>query len=248
MLKKLYLLGIGPGDPKYLTQEAKELIERLSLFLVPQKVGAKEELTEKRTSLLKRIKGSTHYEIIYLPFPEREKGSNYRESVKEWRLKKAQILKNALLKIDTEEAGFLIWGDPTIYDGHIDILKIIESELTIEWEVIPGLSSFQVLAAKGKLSLTELSTPLSFHTPRTLRKLKHIEHPVVVFLDNYETFNLFKKEPLQILWGAYVGTEDEVYVKGPLIDKAEEIKKARKNYKEKKGYLMEIYLLKPQNE
>ncbi|MGB9667890.1 MAG: SAM-dependent methyltransferase [Thermosulfidibacteraceae bacterium] len=47
MLSKLYLIGIGPGDPKYLTLEARGLIEKLDLFLIPEKGGGKKELIQK---------------------------------------------------------------------------------------------------------------------------------------------------------------------------------------------------------
>ncbi|BAU22484.1 precorrin 6A synthase [Caldimicrobium thiodismutans] len=246
MLKKLYLIGIGPGDPKYLTLEAKSLIEKLNLFLIPEKKGKKEELTKKRIEILEVVKGGKTYQCIYLPFPERKRGINYREKVKEWRKEKAEILREALLHIQEEEVGFLIWGDPTLYDGHLDILHEIAEEMKLSFEVIPGLSSFQVLGAKMKVSLTDLATPLTLHTPRSLRNAKEIKHPVVVFLDNYETFSLFKDQPLKIYWGAYVGGKEEIFKSGTLKDISEEIKNLRKELKKNKGYLMEIYLLKPE--
>lgn len=248
MIKKLYLIGIGPGDPRYLTLEAKALLERLELFLIPEKRGPKEGLTQKRLEIIKSVRGDRPFQCLFLPFPEREKGINYRDKVREWRRTKAEILKKALLREETEEAGFLIWGDPTLYDGHIDILREIEKELNLSWEVVPGLSSFQVLGARLKVSLTDLSSPLTFHTPRTLRKLKELEHPVIVFLDNYETFSLFKGHPYQIYWGAYVGQKDEVYIEGPLEEVVSDIKETRRLLKAQKGYLMEIYLVRPGEE
>jgi len=248
MVKKLYLIGIGPGDPKYLTLQAKELIERLELFFVPEKKEGKSELTKKRLEIVKFVKGNRPFSVVPLSFPERKKGLNYREKVREWRKEKAKILKEALEREEKEEAGFLIWGDPSLYDGHIEIMKEVEKELEIEWEVVPGLSSFQVLSAKAKVSLTNIATPLSFHTPRTLRKLKELEHTVVVFLDNYETFQLFKEKELEICWGAYVGNEEELILKGSIKDLASVIKAQRKVLKEKKGYLMEIYFLKPKED
>lgn len=244
MVKKLYLIGIGPGDIKYLTLEAKSVIERLSLFYVSKKEGRKEDLTLRKIALLKAIKGD-NFKIVALPFPERTKGKDYREKIKAWRTKKAKILREALVNADEEEAGFLIWGDPSLFDGHIDIMREIERELPIAWEVIPGLSSFQVLCAKERISLTEISTPVIFHTPRTLLKSKPPEHPAVVFLDNYETFQKFKDKEFYIHWGAYVGSEEELYVSGMLSEVWEKIHKVRKNLKNKKGYLMEVYVLKP---
>jgi len=245
MIKKLYLIGIGPGDSKYLTLEAYQIIKRLDLFFIPDKRGKKEGLTEARLALLKKVKGEEAFKVIPLPFPERPKSVNYVEKVKGWRSEKAKILKDALSNYEEREAGFLIWGDPAIYDGHIEIVREVAEEVSLDWEVIPGLSAFQVLAAKERISLTQLATPLAFHTPRTLRRLKEIREPTVVFLDNYETFQLFKEQDLTIHWGAYVGTEEEVLLRGDLGEIVEEIKSLRRKLKEKKGYIMEIYFLKP---
>ncbi len=246
MIEKLYLIGIGPGDTKYLTLEARDLIKKLDLFFVPEKKGRKEKLTQNRIEILKFVKGESLYKVVYLPFPERERGIiNYNEKVKDWRMSKAKILKEALIKEEEKEAGLLIWGDPSLYDGYIDIMKEVESDLKIKWEVVAGLSSFQVLSARGKISLTNIATPLSFHTPRTLKKLKEVENPIVVFLDNYETFQFLKDKELEICWGAFVGNASEVVLRGNLKDLLLEIKAQRRVLKDKMGYLMEIYFLKP---
>lgn len=245
MITKLYLIGIGPGDPKYLTLEASDLIQKLNLFFVPDKSGKKEILTEMRLNLIKTVKGNDDFKIVGLTFPERRKGPNYREKVKEWRREKARILKRALLDSEESEAGFLIWGDPSLFDGHIDIMREVEKDLPIKWEVIPGLSSFQVLSAKQKISLTEVSTSLAFHTPRSLRNLERISHPVLVFLDNYETFQKFKDdENVTIHWGAFVGTEREVLFSGRLSEIYEKLKSLRRKIRKEVGVIMEIYYMK----
>ena len=51
---------------------------------------------------------------------------------------------------DGESGAFLVWGDPSLYDGHIEILQHILKQGTVnfEYEVIAGITSVQILAEK----------------------------------------------------------------------------------------------------
>ncbi|HWC26514.1 MAG TPA: hypothetical protein VG474_08020, partial [Solirubrobacteraceae bacterium] len=51
-------------------------------------------------------------------------------------------------------------------------------------------------------------------------------------------------EPLDIYWGAYLGTADEILVAGPLDDVADEIERVRARARERKGWIMDTYLLR----
>ncbi len=239
--KKIYLIGIGPGDPKYLTVEAIETIKRLNTFLIPVKKGRKEELTKIRKKIIEYCRTDKNFQIIELPFPERKKAHPYENSVKEWRNKKAEMILDVIQDID--KAGLLIWGDPSLYDGHIDIVKEVQKHIPLEVEIIPGISSINVLAAKHKISLNRIGGSVFITTPRGLRKIKEISHNTIVFLDNYETFRLFKEKDLKIYWGAYLGTEKEVLFSGNLRDCLEQLVKLRRQLKKENGWIMELYLL-----
>jgi len=241
--KKVYIVGIGPGDPKYLTLEAYEVIKKAKNFIIPLKKGPKEELTKIREKVIEFCKqGDTNYRVIKVEFPERKKGGVYKLEVESWRTKKASILAEVLKDVD--EACFLVLGDPSLYDGHIEIFKEVSKNLPMEIEVIPGISTIGLLSAKHKISLTKVAESLLITTPRPLRKQKEISRNTVVFLDNYETFKLFKDESeLMIYWGAYLGTEKEVLFSGKLSECWQELIELRKKLKEKHGYIMETYLL-----
>ncbi|WP_038056610.1 precorrin-6A synthase (deacetylating) [Thermodesulfobacterium hydrogeniphilum] len=245
-MRKVYLIGIGPGDPKFLTLQAIETIKNLKTFLIPAKKGNKEDLTRIRKNILKFVHPEENYELIELNFPERKKGRNYREKIKQWRKEKARIIIEFLKSRNSlKEVGFLIIGDPCLYDGHIEIFKEVQKEIPLEIEVIPGISAMQILSAKCKTSLNEIAGTITITTSRGLRKMKNIFNTTVVFLDNYETFKLFKNQPLEIYWGAYLGTEKEKLIAGKLKDVADTILKERKELKNKNKYIMEIYFLKP---
>lgn len=241
--KKVYIIGIGPGDPKYLTLEAYEIIKKAKNFIIPLKKGPKEELTKIREKVIEFCKeGNTDYRIIKVEFPERKKGGSYKLEVESWRKEKASILAEILKDVD--EACFLVLGDPSLYDGHIEIFKEVSKNLPMEIEVIPGISTINLLSAKHKISLTKVAETLVITTPRPLRKQKEISRNTVVFLDNYETFKLFKDDSeLMIYWGAYIGTEKEVLFNGKLSQCWQELVELRRKLKEKHGYIMETYLL-----
>jgi precorrin-6A synthase len=241
--KKVYIIGIGPGDPKYLTLEAYEIIKKAKNFIIPLKKGPKEELTKIREKVIEFCKQSdTNYRIIKVEFPERKKGGVYKLEVERWRTEKASILAKVLKDVD--EACFLVLGDPSLYDGHIEIFKEVSKNLPMEIEVIPGISTINLLSAKHKISLTKVAESLLITTPRPLRKQKEISRNTIVFLDNYETFKLFKDDSeLMIYWGAYLGTEKEVLFNGKLSEWWQELVELRRKLKEKYGYIMETYLL-----
>jgi len=52
---------------------------------------------------------------------------------------------------DGENGAFLVWGDPSLYDGHIEILQHIlkQGAVNFEYEVIAGITSVQILAEKS---------------------------------------------------------------------------------------------------
>lgn len=262
-MKKIYLTGIGPGELKYLTLQAVDVLKNVELFLVPLKKGRKEELLKIRKNIIEGIARDKPFRIIELPFPERRHSKDYEEGVQKWRNKKAEILRDAIenLMSDNETAALLLWGDPALYDGHIDIVRgLLEDGLDIEFEVIPGITSIQVLTADHKIPLNQIGESILITTGRRLRELKENTgspknrkifrgnsdkiNNVVVMLDNYETFNRFRDSGLYIYWGAYLGTPDEIVISGKLSEVADKITQTRREMKKKKGWIMETYVLR----
>jgi precorrin-6A synthase len=67
---------------------------------------------------------------------------------------------------------------------------------------------------------------------------------VVVMLDAHQTFTRFADQDVDIYWGAYVGTPDELLVAGPLREVAGEIEDVRREARERHGWIMDTYLLR----
>ena len=70
---------------------------------------------------------------------------------------------------------------------------------------------------------------------------------VVVMLDAHCAFAQLSDEEadgVDIYWGAYLGTPDEILVAGAVADVSDEIERVRAQARERKGWIMDTYLLR----
>jgi precorrin-6A synthase len=67
---------------------------------------------------------------------------------------------------------------------------------------------------------------------------------VVVMLDAQQAFAQLEGADLEIYWGAYLGTPDEILISGRLPDVAEEIARVRTEARTRKGWMFDTYLLR----
>jgi precorrin-6A synthase len=128
-------------------------------------------------------------------------------------------------------------------------LRIIErvraKGLALDVEVIPGISSVQVLAAKHGIALNRIGESVLLTTGRKLAGgFPNDVGSVVVLLDGAQTFANLAEQDLEIFWGAYLGTEDEILLSGKLADVKEKIDTVRRHARERHGWIMDIYLLR----
>jgi precorrin-6A synthase len=63
-------------------------------------------------------------------------------------------------------------------------------------------------------------------------------------LDADGAYKRFVDEDIDIYWGAYVGTEEEILISGKLKDVAEEIERARTEARRANGWIMDSYLMR----
>ena len=143
--------------------------------------------------------------------------------------------------------AFLVWGDPSLYDSTLRIVRQILARgvVAFAYEVIPGVSSVQALAAAHKIPLNRIGGPVHVTTGRNLAQGRPSEiDNVVVMLDGGGAFNAVAQEGLDIFWGAYIGTRDEILVSGDLGAVAGEIMRLRDAARARKGWIMDAYLLR----
>ncbi len=67
---------------------------------------------------------------------------------------------------------------------------------------------------------------------------------VIVMLDGRAAFADLPDTDLDIFWGAYLGTPDEILVAGDLRAVCDQIARLRTEARARKGWIMDIYLLR----
>jgi len=247
---EIKVIGIGAGDPDYLTVQAVKAIVEVDVFFVLDKGEVKQELVELREEILRRHATTAAYEVVVGRDPERDRTSEaYVESVDDWRRRRADVCAGMIAESlkPGQTGAFLVWGDPSLYDSTLAILDDIQArgELSFEVEVIPGISSVSALAARHRVGLNQVGKPIQVTTGRRLAK----EWPdgvddVVVMLDAQTAFSAHADQDADIYWGAYLGTPDELLVAGRLSEMAGEIERVRAEARDRKGWIMDTYLLR----
>ncbi len=252
-MKRVRVIGVGPGDPDQVTIEAVRALREVAYFVVTDKSGRggmPDPLVNARERLLDR-----HLEaepvIVRVEDPERERRPDrtatqeeYDAAVARWHEERQAAYEQALLSREGD-AGFLVWGDPAFYDSTIRILQSLQERgrLDLELDVIPGISSIQVLAARHQIVLHEVGQALHITSGRRLHEaIAQGQDNVVVMLNR--VIELEGLEEWTIWWGANLGTPSEELVAGRVGDVLPAIDEARERVRAAAGWVMDIFLLR----
>lgn len=242
-MQKLYVIGIGAGDPDQVTVQAIKAMNRVDVFFVIGKGAEKQELVDLRTGILdEHVHGE--YRVIEVADPPRDRTpDDYEGVVDNWHDRRAQVLQEHFAATDGVGA-ILVWGDPSLYDSTLRIVErvLARGELSFDYDVIPGITSVQALAAQHRIVLNRIGKPVHITTGRQLRA-----EPVadaLVMLDSENSFTAVPGDDVHIWWGAYLGMPDETLIEGPLRDVEAEIQRVRAQLRARKGWIMDTYLLR----
>jgi precorrin-6A synthase len=144
----------------------------------------------------------------------------------------------------------MVWGDPALYDSSLRIAERLRAGgLELRTEVIPGLTSLQLLTAVHAIPLNTLGAPVMITTGRQLRGRGWPDgvDTVVVMLDGDCSFQTLPPEDLTIYWAAYLGMPQQMMLAGPLAGTGSRIREARAAARAEHGWIMDIYLLRRDN-
>ena len=179
-MRRVRVIGVGPGDPDLVTVEAVEAMRSVAYFVVSDKSprgGMPDPLVEARGRLLDRHLGHEPV-VVRIEDPSRERRpertgtrEEYDAVVDAWHEARSQGYADALLAHDGD-AGFLVWGDPAFYDSTIRVLERVQrsGRVAFELDVIPGISSIQLLAARHRIVLHEVGQPVHITSRRGLKE------------------------------------------------------------------------------
>jgi len=245
MTRKLHVIGIGAGDPNYVTAQAVAALNETDVFFAMDKGAAKDDLVALRREVCTRFIREPGYRFVELADPKRAKDGDYRQAVADWHAARAEVWAKALLDElpDDGIGAFLAWGDPSLYDSTLRILELVAERIDVSYDVIPGITAIQALTARHRIPLNDIGEPVLITTGRRLRATG-LSGAAVVMLDGDCAF-LDCPPETNIWWGAYLGTPDELLVAGTVGGVGEQIATVRAEARERHGWIMDTYLLRP---
>jgi precorrin-6A synthase len=253
-MRKLYIIGIGAGHPEQVTVQAIKAMNVVDVFFLLNKGDDKNDLVRLRKEICERYIDQKTYRFVEVSDSERDPSiSSYPLRVDEWHQRRASIYEELIgWELGENDCGaILVWGDPSLYDSTLRVIdQIVErGRVSFEYEVIPGITSVQSLAARHRIVLNGVGQSILITTGRKLAatKLPHDSENIVVMLDADDSYQDLADQDLTIYWGAYVGTEKEILLAGRLGDIAETIRVTRSEARRSNGWIMDTYLLRKPN-
>ena len=247
-MRKIFIIGIGAGDPEHVTVQAINRLNEVDVFFVLTKGREKQDLVRLRQDILERYVKEPAYRVVEARDPDRDRTpANYETAVADWHQLRTDVYERLIRDelADGQRGAFLVWGDPALYDSTITLVDAVLARKNVEfgYDVIPGVSSLSVLAAQHRTAFNRIGKPVQITTGRRLAEgFPADADDVLVMLDANNTFTKFPD--MDVFWGAYLGTPDEILVSGKVSDVAAEIVTRRAEARERKGWIMDTYLLR----
>jgi precorrin-6A synthase len=252
------IIGVGAGDPDYITVQAITALNLVDVFFVIDKGAAKDDLIALRKQICDRHIEHPGYRLVEARDPDRDRrpvdDPAYQAAVQAWHDDRTAIFERMIAEELGEDGvgGFLVWGDPALYDGTIRVVEqvLARGRVAFDYQVVPGISAIAALTARHRIPLNRTGEPIHITPGRRLAAaLRDGTLPagmdnVVVMLDAECAFSAIIDPAVGIFWGAYLGTEDEILIHGPVPEVAGEISRARAAARERKGWVMDTYLLR----
>jgi precorrin-6A synthase len=242
MKARVRIIGIGMG-PNQLTPEATDALRDADYVIAADKGEGDALLAVRR-----EIASAFDVPVVAVPDPERDREAvgdgGYVTAVSDWHAARVAAYEVVLAeRLGT--AAFLVWGDAAFYDSTIRIVEAIAKRgaIEVEYDVVPGISALQLLAARHRIVLHDVGQPLHITTARRLPEAMAAgEENIVVMLGGEPA--LEGLDDWSIWWGANLGANGEALVAGRVGDVATEIASARRRARDAAGWVMDVYLLR----
>src|SRR5258705_5400035 len=96
-MRKVFIIGVGAGDPDHVTVQAVNAMNAVDVFFVLDKGGATADLTEARRAICDRYVTDRDYRTITLADPPRDRAAaDYHGAVRDWRDERARDLEEGI--------------------------------------------------------------------------------------------------------------------------------------------------------
>ena len=252
-MRTIHVIGIGAGDPDYVTAQAVKALNDTQVFFAMDKgdrtrggkgPDAQDDLVALRKLVCDRFIERPDYRFVEISDPKRATDVDYRQAVADWHAARADLWAAAMEQElpDGGTGAILAWGDPSLYDSTLRILDLVAQRIDITYDVIPGITAIAALTARHRIPLNDIGEPVLITTGRRLRT-DGLTGAAVVMLDGACTFMDCPPET-SIWWGAYLGTADEMLIAGTVGAVGERIVRMRAEARSRHGWIMDTYLLR----
>jgi precorrin-6A synthase len=249
--RHVLVVGIGSGDPDHLTVGAVRALNETDAVFIVDKGAAASDLRDARRQLCERVIDPAHsYRVVEVALDAvRDRGAgSYDEAVAGWRDERVVAYERLIGGLGPDETGaFLVWGDPTLYDGTLAILDDVRASGHLQFaiDVIPGISSVSALAARHGVALNRSGEAILITTGRRLARdgVPDAIDNVVVMLDAHDAWRAFGDD-YDVWWSAYTGMSGERSLAGRLGEQREVIDRERTRARVERGWLFDTFLFR----
>ena len=235
-MRQVRVVGVGMG-PQHVTPEAAEVLRSLDWVLAFGK-GEDDPLLAVRAEVCRQYGDPP---LVHVADPPRDRAdpSDYPGAVRAWHAARVAALRTT---IDERPGvvGMLVWGDPSLYDSTLRLLDQLDG---VDYDVVPGISAPQLLAARHRIVLHGIGEPVHVTTGRRLREAITAGQDNVLAMLNRD-LDLTGLEDWQIWWGANLGAPGEQLIAGRVGDVTAEIAAARERSRAIDGWVMDVFLLR----
>jgi len=239
---RVRILGVGMG-PQHVTPEVADALRSCDYVIAADK-GCPQSGTDGLLAARRAIAAAYGVELVAVADPERDRAdpADYPAAVRDWHEARVAAYEN-VLRERGGDAAFLVWGDPSLYDSTIRIVEQLAERLPLDYDVLPGISAPQLLAARHRIVLHLVGAPVHVTTARRLRQdILAGQRNLVVMLSS--ALDLAGLEDWSIWWGANLGTDSEELVAGRVGEVLPELDAARSRARQAAGWVMDAYLLR----
>ncbi len=237
---RVRILGIGMG-PRHVTREVADALRGCDYA-----VAARKSEDDGLLALRQAVCDEYGLPLVAVPDPARDRDdpADYAAAVAAWHEARVAAYERVLGERGGT-AAFLVWGDPSLYDSTLRIVERIAARgaVAVEYDVLPGVSAPQLLAARHRIVLHEVGRPVHVTPARRLREAVDAGQDNIVVMLGGE-LDLTGLEHWSIWWGANMGTDTEELVSGRVGGVLLDIAARRRRTRARAGWMMDAALLR----
>lgn len=243
---RVRILGVGMG-PQHVTAEVADALREVDYVLAAQK-SDDDALLALRREILRRHGDP---ELVAVPDPPRDRSeglstTGYEGAVADWHDARAARYAEVLVARGGT-AAFLVWGDPSLYDSTLRIVEKIRAVgVDLDYDVLPGISAPQLLAARHRIVLHEVGRPVHLTTGRRLQEAvgAGLDNILAMLNPPPHRLDFTGLDDWTMWWGANLGAAGEQLLTGPVGAVVPDIAAARAAAERRDGWVMDLFLVR----